>query len=97
MLPVADELAVDRQPAGVDLLQVIDAAQERALAGTRGADHAHDFFLGDLQLDTAQHLEPAEALVHRLRLDHWSPVQVVNAPWAATLAAPPAAAVARGR
>ena len=31
-LLVADQLAVDLQPAGVDLLEVVDAAQQRRLA-----------------------------------------------------------------
>ena len=38
LLPVADQLAVDREPAGVDLLQVVDAAQERRLARAGRAD-----------------------------------------------------------
>ena len=42
LLPVADELAVDPQPAGVDLLQMVDAAQERRLPGARRAEQADD-------------------------------------------------------
>jgi hypothetical protein len=34
-LPVADELAVDPEPTGVDLLEMIDAADERRLARSR--------------------------------------------------------------
>jgi len=33
LLPVADQMAGHRQPAAIDLLQVVDAAQERRLAG----------------------------------------------------------------
>ena len=33
-LPVADQIAGDPDAAGVDLLQVVDAAQERRLART---------------------------------------------------------------
>ena len=40
LLPVADQLAVDVQPPGVDLLQVVDAPQEGRLAGAGGADEA---------------------------------------------------------
>ena len=32
-LAVADELAVHREPAGVDLLEMVDASQERAFSG----------------------------------------------------------------
>ena len=40
-LAVADELAVDRQAPGVDLLEVVDAAQERRLARAGRAEQAH--------------------------------------------------------
>src|SRR5204863_9511979 len=57
-------------PPGVDLFQVVDAAQERALARPRGSDHAHDFPRVDLEVDTTEHLQAAEALVNRLSLNH---------------------------
>src|SRR5205085_3352469 len=69
-LAVADELAVDPEAAGVDLLQVVDAAQEGGLAGARGAQHAHHLARLDLERDAAQHLEPAEALRDLLGLEH---------------------------
>src|SRR5258708_8883516 len=69
-LGVTAQLAVKRQPAGVDLFQVVDAAQERALARTRGSDHAHDLFGCHLQVDATEDFEAAEALVYSLRLDH---------------------------
>src|SRR6266851_8398323 len=69
-LRVTDQLAVYVEAAGVDLLQVVDAAQERALARTRRADDAHDLLGLDDEVDAAQHLEAAEALVHSLRRDH---------------------------
>ena len=69
-LAVADQLAVDRQPAGVDLLQVVDAAQERRLARARGPEQAHHLAAPDLEVDALQHLEAPEALVHALGLDH---------------------------
>ena len=70
LLPVADELPVDREAAGVDLLEVIDAAQERRLARARRAEHAHHLAALDLERDPLQDLELAEALVHALGLDH---------------------------
>ena len=69
-LAVADQLAVDRQPAGVDLLQVVDAAQERRLARARRTEHAHHLAAVDLEVDALQHLEAPEALVDALGLDH---------------------------
>src|SRR6185312_11133142 len=39
-LAIADQLAIDRQTPSVDLLQVVDAAQEGALAGSRRSDQA---------------------------------------------------------
>src|SRR6202043_796294 len=41
-LPVADEPPVDPEPAGVDLFQVIDAAQEGRLPRARRAEDADD-------------------------------------------------------
>ncbi len=67
---VADEFPIDRQPAGVDLLQMVDAAEEGALAGARGSDDAHDLLRLDFEVDAPQHLQPAEAFVDRLGLDH---------------------------
>src|SRR5690606_23308159 len=55
-------------PGGVDgagggRLEQVDAAQERGLARTGGADEAHHFAFGDVEVDAAQHLVFAEALV----------------------------------
>src|SRR5207237_816943 len=55
------------------LLEVVEAAQERALAGARGADDAHDLARRDLQVDAAQHLEAPEVLVDRLGPHHRGP------------------------
>src|SRR5262249_61636213 len=41
-LAVADQVAVDLDPAAVDLLQVVDAAKERGLARARRPDDADD-------------------------------------------------------
>src|SRR5439155_19188495 len=70
LLPVADQLAVDPQPARVDLLEVVDAAQERALARPGRADEAHHLLGGHLEVDALQHLEPAEALVDSFGQNH---------------------------
>jgi len=41
-LPIADELAVDDDAAAVDRLEVVDAAQQRGLAGARWPEqHSH--------------------------------------------------------
>src|SRR5262249_39127247 len=69
-LSVADEPAVDPEAARVDLLQVVDAAQEGRLAGAGRTDDADDLARRDLQRDTFQHFEPPEALVDALGLDH---------------------------
>jgi hypothetical protein len=69
-LAVADQLAVDVQATGVDLLQVIDAAQQRRLPRARRADEAGDRAAGDLQVDALEHLQAAEGLAHVVRLDH---------------------------
>ena len=58
-----DLLAVDHDPAGVDRLEQVDAAQQRRLAGAGGADQADDLVLGDVEVDPAQHLVLAERLV----------------------------------
>jgi hypothetical protein len=70
LLPVADQLAVDREPAGVDLLQVVDAAQERRLARAGGPEQHHHLIQTDLKVDALQHFQVPEALVHRFGLDH---------------------------
>ena len=57
-----DLLAVDDDPAGVDRLEQVDAAQQRRLARAGGADQADDLVLGDVEVDPAQHLELAERL-----------------------------------
>src|SRR5581483_730999 len=70
LLSIADQLAVDPQPAGVDLLEVIDAAQEGRLARAGGAEDAHDLTAVDGEVDALEDLEATEALVDALGLDH---------------------------
>ena len=61
-----DLLALDDDPAGIDRLEQVDAAQERRLAAARRADEADDLVLGDVEVDAAQDLERAERLVEAL-------------------------------
>ncbi len=69
-LDVADQLAVDVQPPGVDLLEMVDAAQEGGLARTRRSDQAHHLAGLHAQGDTAQNVERTEALVDVLGINH---------------------------
>src|SRR6185437_3403133 len=69
-LPVADQVAVDLDPAGVDLLEVIDAADECRLAGAGRPDDADGLAIRHLERDALQHVEPAETLVDVLGVHH---------------------------
>jgi hypothetical protein len=71
-LSVADQVAVDLDPPGVDLLEVVHAADEGRLAGPRGPDQAHGLAPLQLERDALEHLEPTEALVHVERPNHES-------------------------
>src|SRR5699024_3110792 len=62
-LLVPHELAVDPQPPGGELLQVIDATQERGLARSGGADDAHHLTALDLEVDPLEYFQTAEILV----------------------------------
>ena len=57
---------LDEDPAGIDRLEQVDAAQERGLAAPRRADEADDLVLGDVEVDAAQDLQLAEGLVEPL-------------------------------
>ena len=70
VLPVADELAVHPQTAGVDLLEMVDAAEERGLARARGTQHAHHLAGLDFERDPLKDFEATEALVHAFSLHH---------------------------
>src|SRR5262249_15356605 len=71
-----DGLVLEVDRAAVNALQVVDAAQQRRLAGARRADDADDFPLLHVQRHLAQHPQVTEALVHALQTDHHA------APWA---------------
>src|SRR5690606_7873953 len=82
--PVADQLPVHPDPAGVDLLQVVDAAQQRGLAGAGRSDDDGHLAGADVQVDAFEHLQGAEPLVDLL-----DPDQVLARAHALTPQAPP--------
>ncbi len=70
MLAVTDQFAVDVQLPGGDLLQMVDAAQERRLARAGGPNDAHDLARLDFEVDALEHLEVTERLVDAFGADH---------------------------
>jgi hypothetical protein len=60
--PVADQLAAELDEARVRLLQVVDAAQQRALAGARRPEDDGDPAARHVEVDAVQHGVRAEAL-----------------------------------
>ena len=66
---VGDHLAVEEDVAVVDLLEQVDAPQQRRLAGSRGADQGNRLVLADRQIDPAQDLALAERLRHLADLE----------------------------
>src|SRR4029079_18979206 len=62
-------LALEEDPAGVDWLEQIDSAKQRALAAAARADDDEDFARRNLEIDPVEHDEVAEALVDVLELD----------------------------
>ena len=69
-LPVAHQLAVDREAPGVDFLEVVDATQERRLARAGRSEQAHHLAGRHRERYPLQHLQTPEALAHRLGVDH---------------------------
>ena len=76
-MPVAgDLLALEEDPAGVERLEQVDAAEERALAAPARPDHDEHLAGRDLEVDPVEHevvaealhdaVEPQERLVRRL-------------------------------
>ena len=63
-VPRRDLRSADEDPARLDRLEEVDAAQKRRLARAGRPDQADDLVLVDLEVDPAQHLELAEGLVH---------------------------------
>ena len=70
LLAVADDGAVDGDPPAVDLLQVVDAAQEGGFARAGRAEDHHHLAAAHVQVDALEHLEAAKALVHPFGEDH---------------------------
>jgi hypothetical protein len=70
VLAVPDQLAVDPDVPAVDLLEVVDGAQQGGLARAgRPQDH-RDAALADGQVDALEHLVRPERLVDAADLDH---------------------------
>ena len=59
---IAHGLAVEPDLAGIELLQQVDTAQKRRLAGTAGADQRHHVGRMDIEIDPLQHLVRTERL-----------------------------------
>src|SRR5690606_13817969 len=64
------ELPVDQDVPAVDRLEVVEGAQERRLAGSRGSDEADDLAALDDQVDAAEDLVVAVSLGDAACLDH---------------------------
>src|SRR5262249_8000972 len=69
-LAVPNQLAVDPEPTGVDLLEVVDTAEKRRLARARRADQADDLAGLNLERDSLQDVKATEVLVHLFGFDH---------------------------
>ena len=70
---VRDDLAVDQHVAVVDLLQQVDAAQERRLARAGRADERDGAVLLHREVDAPQHRHVAVRLGDAAQLEHASP------------------------
>ena len=67
---VAEQLAVDEHATGTDVLEHVQATQERRLAGARGTED-HAYLAGsDIQINTPQDVQVAEELVDSAHGDH---------------------------
>ena len=62
--------ATDLDDAGVPAFEVVDAAEQRALARSAGAEQRHDFAEPDGQVDTGQHGLSGVGLVEPADVDH---------------------------
>ena len=90
VLPVSDQLAVDGEPAGIDLLEVVDAAKEGALARSGWADDAHHLARRHLEVDASEHLEASIGLMDVLGTNHWDRHQRITSQRMARKRAAPA-------
>src|SRR5436309_1180210 len=64
-----DRLSVDDDRALVDVLEQVDAAEQRRLPRSRRTDQADDVVLADVEIDSVQDLEVIEGLPHALQRD----------------------------
>ena len=69
-LAVAEQLTVDVHAAGANVLEHVQAAQERRLTRTRGTEDDADLAGSDVQVDTPQDMQVAEELVDSANGDH---------------------------
>ena len=60
----ANRMTGDFDAPGIDLLQPVHAAQQRALARARAADEGEDFTTADRQRHAFEYLQSAKALVN---------------------------------
>src|SRR5215831_2393713 len=58
-----DVLSVELDGAGVDVLEQVEAAQQRRLARARRTDHDHGLALFNVERDVLQHVQVAEGLI----------------------------------
>ena len=65
-----DLLTLEEDPARVERLEQVDAAQERALSASARADHDEHLARRDVQVDPVEHEVVAEALPNRLEPNH---------------------------
>src|SRR5437870_3047768 len=68
-LAIADELAAHADRSSLDRLEVIETAQERALARAAGPENDDHLPAAHLEIDAAQDVVGAVELVHSPRLD----------------------------
>jgi hypothetical protein len=57
---VSGDLSINRDVAGIDLLELVYAAQEGAFSGAGWPDDADDLTLLDLELDIPQNMKVTE-------------------------------------
>ena len=69
-LRVLEGATVNVDLAGIDRFEPVDAAQERALAGSRWADHDHDLSPIDADGDVVEDPQGAERLEDPPHVDH---------------------------
>ena len=70
ILAIAQQLTVDVHAAGADVLEHVQAAQERRLARARGAEDDADLAGSDIEVDAPQDVQVAEELVDSANGDH---------------------------